>query len=337
MKVIVTGATGFIGRHLVERLLADGEEVIATGRNESVGAELARLGAEFRPADITHEQSLLAAFSPADSVVHCAGRPGDWGAYREFHRDNVWGTEVVARACLKHSIPRCVFLSTPSVYYNGQDRLYVREDEPLPTRQTAFYGRTKLLAEAHLFGLRDRGLSTISFRPRAVYGPYDTTILPRILRMAARRRFPLINGGRALADVTYVENLVDAVIAALGAPEGAWNEVYNISNGSPISIKDWFAQVLEVFERPFRPLDIPEPLAWAVAAITEAASRTPFGPTKPNMTRFSVGYMARSLTMSIEKAGRKLGFQPRFSNQDGFTRSAAAWRDSDQLHDLEGR
>jgi nucleoside-diphosphate-sugar epimerase len=166
--------------------------------------------------------------------------------------------------------------------------------------------------------LTREGFKVIIFRPRAIYGRYDNTIIPRILRLAEKKRMPVFNRGRALIDITYVDNFVDAVSSSLSAGDNAWNEVYNISNGDPITVNDWFAQLLEIFNRPYRPKNIPEPVAYTMAGIMELISYLPFVNREPPLTRYTVGYLGKTMTMNIEKARRKLGYRPRISNQQGF-------------------
>ncbi len=320
MKLIITGATGFIGRNLAESLARDGQDVLATGRALGVGNILGAAGIEFRPADIGRTGSLIDVFEPADYVIHCAGKSGDWGIYDDFHQANVIGTRNVLQGCIRHGIGKLIFISSPSVYFNDQDRLELQEDDLLPVRQLSHYATTKLIAEKEVLAARAKGIEVINLRPKAVFGPHDNTFSPRILRMSQKRRFPLINNGRALVDITFIENFVDAVRLCVKAPENAWNETYNISNGSPITIREWFEKMLAIFGKEFKPMNVPVPAARAVAGIMELAGHFPFGPKKPAMTRYSVGYMARSMTLSIEKARKRLGYGPRLNNAESFTR-----------------
>lgn len=322
MKIIITGATGLVGRNLTESLFEDGFQIVATGRSPTVGAELQKQGIEFKRADILDAERLNAVFSPADCVIHGAAKAGPWGKYRDFYEPNVVGTRNVIDACKRHEIKKIIFISTPNLYYTGKDRYNISENEPLPHKQRTNYAKTKLIAETELTALQQEGYKVIIFRPRAVYGPYDNVFIPRILRLAEGKRMPMINNGRAMTDITYVDNFNDAVRKALTAPDTAWNETYNISNGDPISISDWFSQVLDIFDRPLRPKNIPEPAAKVVAGIKEFVSYLPFLKKEPSMTRFTVGYMATSMTMSIDKAGKKLGYSPRVSNREGFEKYA---------------
>ena len=122
----------------------------------------------------------LSVFSSADTVIHCAAQTADWGRYKDFYETNVIGTRHVIKACRKNNINRIVFVSTPSIYFTGKDRHDVSESDSIPARQFN-YGKTKLIAEKELFALEKQGINTIVLRPRAVYGRYDNTIVPRIL------------------------------------------------------------------------------------------------------------------------------------------------------------
>lgn len=322
MKIVITGATGFIGRNLAENFHKNDLDVVATGRSPGVGNTLQKKGILFKNADILDLDELNQVFEGAGAVIHSAAKTADWGNEQEFFEVNVKGTRNVMQSCKNHQVKKIIFISTPSVYFTGKDRHNITENDPLPAKQLTAYARTKVIAENEISALRDEGFRVMIFRPRAVYGPYDNTIIPRILKMAQKKRFPLIANGEAMTDITYIDNFIDAVRAGLTAPEDAWNEVYNISNGEPIKIRDWFAQVLDVFNRPFNPKNVPEAMARTVAGLMEFLSLLPFGGKKPSMTRFSVGYMAKTMTLSIENAKTKLNYNPGISNKEGFKRTA---------------
>jgi nucleoside-diphosphate-sugar epimerase len=324
MRLIVTGATGFVGRNLTAAMSRDGHDVVGTGRSLEVGAALERDGVEFRPADLEDADRLAQVFEPADCVLHCGGKSGPWGRYRDHFRSNVVGTRNVVAACRAHGIRRLVFVSTPSVYFTRRDRHDVAEDDPLPRRQLSHYSATKLQAERELAAVSGHALHVISLRPRALHGPWDRIFIPRILRMAGGPTFPLVDGGRARVDVTYIDNFVDAVRCCLSAPPEAWNEVYNVANGDPLTVRDWFGGQVEAFGLPFRPRPVPSAAARARAALMEAAARMPWASGPPRMTRASVSYLSWSMTMSIDKARLRLGYAPGIGNTEGF-RLTAEW------------
>lgn len=322
MKIIVTGAIGFVGRNLAEHFHEEGASVVATGRSRGVGEELRRQGIQFEAADILEKDRLVRAFSKADCVIHCAALAGPWGRYRDFFETNVLGTRNVVRACRYHGIEKIIFISTPSIYYNGKHRYDISEDDPLPGKQVSNYAKTKRKSEIELLALEHEGFKTIIFRPRAIMGPHDNTFVPRILRMAGNGKIPLINGGKAMVDITHIGDFSACVGKALAAPDPAWNHIYNISNGDPISVKEWFARILAAFDKPFISKDIPESVAKLVAGCMEVFSYLPFVDKEPPLTRFSVGYMARSMTMRIDKAKERLGYEPKIDNREGFEQLA---------------
>jgi len=318
MKVVITGATGFIGRNLAESFHASGIEVMATGRSIEIGSELEKRGIAFRSSDIRNIPQFDREYSHADCMIHCAARAGDWGRYEDFYETNVVGTRSVIDACMMNGIRRLIFISSPSIYFTGDDRYEISEDELLPESQQTHYATTKVINERELASLGGSDIATIILRPRAVHGPYDRIIVPRILRMAKKRRLPMIDNGKALADITYVKNLVDSVRLCLTAGDDAWNDVYNITNGTPITVRDWFSGMLKAFDLEFKPRNIPMRTGMLIARIMERLSQMPFGPKEPLMTKFSVGYMGKSMTLSIDKARRKLGYSPEVSNEEGF-------------------
>jgi nucleoside-diphosphate-sugar epimerase len=327
MRVVITGATGFLGRNLALGLHADGLEVIASGRSTAVGAQLEAAGIPFQAADLANEDQLRRAFANAECVIHCAARSGPWGAYQQHFEANVEGTRRVIAACHSHGIERLLFISTPGVYFSHRDRLDVRETDPLPSRQLSHYSATKLIAEAELTAAAARGdLEVLTLRPRALHGPFDSIFTPRILRMASSGSVPLIDGGHALVDVTYVENCVDAIRLALAATDDAWNAVYNISNGDPITVRQWYQGVVEASGMQLRAHNVPLPVARARAALAELSARLPWSRRPPLLTRASVDYLAWTMTMSIDAARTRLGYTPRVGNQEGFERTAAWFR-----------
>ena len=121
VRVLITGATGFLGGAVAERL-ARAHEVVATGRNRAVGARLEALGVVFEPADLCDRSRVLSIAEGADAVVHCAALSSPWGPSEAFERANVVATESILDACLEHAVPRLVHISTPSVYMGAGDR-----------------------------------------------------------------------------------------------------------------------------------------------------------------------------------------------------------------------
>lgn len=329
LRVLVTGATGFLGGRLCARLAEDGGgiaervEVTATGRNQEKGAALEALGCRFVAADLADADAVAALCEGQQIVVHSAALSSPWGPYEAFYRANVIGTESVIAGCLAHGVERLVHVSTPSVYYTGQDALDVREDSPLPPPRTPYIA-TKRLAEERVLAAASDGLRAVILRPRGLFGPGDPSIFPRIIAALEAGRLPILGAGDNLADITYIDNVVESLVCAMRAGPEAEGNIYNITNGEPVPLwplVEHLADELDL-ERPTRRL--PVSVALAIAFALELIHRTVLRGREPRMTRYSVGVLARTMTLDISAARRDLGYEPAISMDEGFARYIAS-------------
>ena len=180
------------------------------------------------------------------------------------------------------------------------------------------YARTK--AEAERIVAADAAFESVILRPRALFGPWDATLVPRLLRVLERGGFPLIRGGRALLDLTYVENAVDSIVLALTAPLPKRAVTYNVSNGEPIAVEALLEKISAIFAIAVRPRRLPWPLVDALARVLEAWGTV--SGREPPLTRYSAGVLAFSQTLDIGAISRDLGYAPRIGLDDGMRRYA---------------
>ncbi|WP_025850472.1 NAD-dependent epimerase/dehydratase family protein, partial [Paenibacillus ehimensis] len=252
-NALVTGGTGFLGRRLALRLRDEGWNVTALGRQPAIGEELRRQGIRFMQADLRDRERMNAACAGQQAVFHCGALSASWGPYNDFYESNVVGTENVIAACLRHQVGRLIHVSTPSVYFGGAHRLGVQESDPLPRRQASPYAATKRLAEEAVARAGTKGLEAVIVRPRALFGPGDASILPRLIEANAVQGIPLIGGGKALIDLTYVDNAVDALLLCQAAPAASVaGRVYNITNGEPMPFAEAVRKLLGKLGIPVR-------------------------------------------------------------------------------------
>jgi nucleoside-diphosphate-sugar epimerase len=326
MRILVTGATGFLGGALARRLQARGDEVTALGRNPALLAELEHAGMRPTCADLADAAAIHAACQGQEIVFHCGALSSAWGPAQAFYRANVLGTRNVIAGCEAGAVQRLVHVSTPSIYFRFATRLDVREDALLPTKAANEYARTKLLAEAEIDRAFARGLPVITIRPRAIFGEGDNAILPRLIDRLQRGRLRIIGDGQNITDLTYVENVVDALLLCAEAPSALLGRKYNITNGEPLPLWPLIEKLCRALGYEYPRRHIPYPLALGLAGVLEGICHLLPGEPEPLLTRYMVGVLAKSTTLEISAACRDLGYEPRVSVAEGFERFVHWWK-----------
>jgi len=321
--IVVTGATGFLGGAVARRLAVSGYAVRALGRRRPELAALTTLGIDARAVALDDASAMADACADAHAIVHAGALSSPWGHAADFYRANVLGTQHVLHAARMHAARnvRVVHISSPSVYFRFADQLDVHEDTPFPATTPTPYIATKREAETLVQTAVQDGLSVIGLRPRAIFGPGDTSLLPRLLRAAASGRLRVIGDGRTVADLTYIDNAVDAVLLALQAPHTYAGRFYNITNGDPVQLWDVIAELCTAHGSPLASGNLPRSLAMTLAKVMEFAARTVPGAAEPLLTRYSVAVLSYSQTLSIAAATRDLLYTPRVSMRDGIART----------------
>lgn len=323
---LITGATGFLGGALARRLQAEGWDVVGVGRNELAGGVLANGGIRFVALDLANADAVRTVCAGQDFVFHCAARSSPWGRVRDFERDNVTATENVIAGCVAGGVRRLIHVSTPSIYFEARDRFSLSESSPPADSPVNDYARTKLRAEA-VIDAAPASLETVTLRPRAIFGPGDTTLFPRLLRAAGPEgRFPLVGGGDPLVEVTFVSNVVDSLVAASQSPQAAGRK-YNLTNGEPRPREKLLRLLFESVGRPWNPRRVALWKALLAATAMEGVSRLfTGGRWEPPLTRYSAGVLAFSQTFDLSAVRRDLGYEPQVSVAEGIEEFAKWWR-----------
>jgi nucleoside-diphosphate-sugar epimerase len=320
MRILVTGGTGFLGKRLTLALLAAGHQVRVLGRNEAGCRTLAAEGASIIRADIRDRETVASACAGMEVVYHVAALSAPWGKTSDFHAINAEGTRLIAEACLREKVNRLVYVSSPSVVFDGRDQVNVTESVPYPRRFLSVYSLTKKLGEDHVNAASRRGLPAVIIRPKAIFGPGDTTLLPRLLDRACKGRLPRIGDGSNLVDLTYVDCVVDALLLCLTAP-AALGRTYTITNGEPVNLWELIARLLDRCGIRTRLRPLPYRLAYMLGATMEFGACL-FG-GEPPLTRYLVAILGRTQTYDISAARRDLGYRPGISVHKGIERTLA--------------
>lgn len=316
--VLVTGGTGFLGRHVVAGLLRQGRRVRVLARAEP--AEPLPAGVELARGDLRDAAAVRTACDGVDAVVHAGALSQPWGRAAEFEAVNVHGTAHVLAGCRAAGVRRLVHVSSPSVAFTGRDQREIPDDAPFAPRCLCDYSRTKRAAEELV---ARSGVPTVVLRPKALFGPGDRTLLPRLVALAKARALRVIGDGANEVDLTYVENAVDAILAALDS-ERALGRTFHVTNGEHVRLWDIVRTLLRGLALDAELRHVPFRVAWTLAAALELRARV-FG-GEPRLTRYTVCVLARTQTYDIRGAREALGYVPRVSVAEGVERTLAAWR-----------
>ncbi|OUU23733.1 MAG: hypothetical protein CBC13_04780 [Planctomycetia bacterium TMED53] len=332
MKCLITGAGGFIGGRLAQRLIEMGHEIVTFQRGEY--PHLNDLGGTHYRGSLDHFDQLMAAFSDVDAVFHVAALAAISGPKEDFERTNVIGTQNVIDACRKNGIERLIFTSSPSVVFSGGDQNGIDESEPYPDHFLADYPRTKALAEGAVLSANDEQLKTIALRPHLVWGPGDRHLFPRIIDRARNNKLKLVRRPGMKIDACYIDNAIDAHICALeklDSNPACRGKAYFISNGEPIAPEDLIQQFLECEGLPLIRPTLPPAVARFAGWLIESLYKTPFFNGEPPVTRFVVRQQSTSHWFDLSAAKRDLDWVPKVSTEEGMKHLRSSLRESESV------
>ena len=308
-RALVTGATGGLGLTLTQTLLDDGYVVRATGRNPPAIKRLRDTGAETIAGDL-FELGPDALCRDIDVVFHAAALSSPWGPDADFQRANVDLTRDLLAATRRAGAGSFVFVSSPSVYARWADQTELTEDTPWPERSLNAYSRTKGDAERLVLAADAPGFRTVAIRPRAIIGPDDAVLLPRILRLVKRGRFPLFRDGRALVELTDVRDAAQALVLADVHRETAGGQAINITGGAALPVRDLVRGLGQALGVEVRTVAFPLALGQALSVGADALCRLLPGRPEPVLTPYTLSTLAWSQTFDLSKARGLLGYEP---------------------------
>lgn len=317
-KVLVTGASGMLGRHVATTLRDRGDSVRVLQRR-SAGID----GVEETLGSLTAAEDVRRAVAGVDAVVHVAAKVSISGPESEFREVNVGGTQAVLDAMRGEGVARLVNISSPSVAHLGTSIVGLDATPADPRRARGPYARTKAAAEQLAMAADAAGqLMVTSVRPHIVWGPGDTQLVGRIVDRASRGRLPLLDEGMALIDTTYITNASDAIVAALDRIEDVHGESFVVTNGEPRTVRDVLGGFCDAagVARPHR--QVPGAVGRFAGRVVERIWERRPGHDEPPMTEFLAEQLSTAHWFDQRRTRERLGWSPRVSLDEGFARLA---------------
>jgi nucleoside-diphosphate-sugar epimerase len=318
----VTGGSGFIGGRLISRLRDEGWNVRALARSDSSAEAVSALGAEPVRGDIADVESIAAGATDCSHAFHAAAFVGDWGTRAEFARGNVLGTHNALAGSAAAGVKRFVHVGTEAALLVGQPLVNADESAPLRPDSPSLYPSTKALAEQAVRQANRPGeFETVVVRPRFVWGPGDTTVLPSIVEAVKSGQFRWVGGGRHRTSTTHVDNAVEGLW--LASQRGVAGAAYFVTDGEPQVFREFVTRLLAT--QGVEPPDgeLPLPVARFVAAAGEAAWRRLPLPGSPPLTRMALWVASLECTIDISRARAELGYAPVVSIDEGLAALSA--------------
>jgi len=322
-KVLVTGATGFLGKYLIEELLNNDYEVVAQGRKENVLSDIKeKYNAQILKCSLDEIKNVELK---VDYVIHAAALSTVWGKWEDFYNSNVVGTENVIDFCKKNNVKRLVYVSSPSIYSAKCDRLNIKEKDFDKNNKLNYYIKSKILAEDLINNIEDDELETAIIRPRGLFGIGDTSIIPRLINANRKIGIPLFNDGRNIVDITCVENVALALRLAIESKNAVGN-IYNITNGEPREFKNILEELFKQINEPPKYLKINLNLMYGVSSVIEFIYKLFHIYKEPMITKYNICTLGYSQTLNIEKAKKDLNYIPKMTLSEGIKKYAEDYK-----------
>jgi len=314
VKVLVTGAAGFLGGHLVDMLLERGDEVRAMMRPVEDASRLRTLpGVEIVQGDLTDAQSLKRAVQGVERVYNVAAKTGPWGLEKNYNAVNIWGVADLITSAMDAGVQRIVHTSSITVYGHHLHGI-VTEDHPFSAEDNP-YSRTKIASEKLIADLvKERGAPVVIVRPAWIYGPRDNASFGRFVSLVESGKGFIIGSGNNILPIVYVRDVAQGIISAGDAGNEVIGRAYTLADDRRVTQSDYLNMIADFLEVPHISRHYPYAGLYTAGRTAEllwrALGRRKSAP--PPVTTYGVTLLGGNQEFSIDKARRELGYEPQY-------------------------
>jgi nucleoside-diphosphate-sugar epimerase len=319
MKVLVTGAAGFVGGHLVDLLVERGDEVRAMARQIDDICYLQTLpGVEIIHGDLTDIASLRRAVRGVQRVYHVAAKTGPWGPEAVYQATNVQGVLDLIHVAMNAGVQRIVHTSSITVYGHYPHGI-LTEDYPYHAENNP-YSRSKIISEKLIFKLvKAYGAPVVIVRPGWVYGPRDTASFSRFVKLIESGKGIMIGNGNNIVPLVYVRDVAQGLIKAGDAGDEVIGRAYNIVDDRRVTQAQYLNTIADALQVAHVSRTLPFSAAycagWSAELLWRVLGRRRKAP--PPLMTYGVTLLGRDQQFSIERAHRELGYAPEFDIKCG--------------------
>jgi len=312
MTIFITGASGFIGGAIAKSLSA-AHVIRAMSRSERSDDILRALGAN--PVRCELGKVKPEHFAGCEVVIHCAAFVKQFGTREQFWRTNVDGAAQLLDTAMQAGVSRFIYISTEAVLFDGHHMRDLNESMPYPNQTPFLYPETKAAAEKLVLAANAPGFTTLSLRPRFVWGPGDNTILPVVKRSVNSGLYMWIDGGRAKTVTTHISNLVHGVELTL--TRGRGGQSYFITDEGTTTVREFLTALMKTQGLTMSNASIPGTLARLLGGMIDIVWKMLKLKSEPPLTRFAAAMASSDCTIRIDKARAELGYAPIITREQG--------------------
>lgn len=330
VRALVTGATGQVGSHIVERLAADGWSIRVLVRDPNRAAWLEPLGAELHGGDVLDQEAFSRAASGCDAIFHAAAAITPRGGWETFRSTNIEGTRIAINAAAA-SNARLLQISSVAVY--GSSMRYrdrpTDEDVPLPVlAEREYYARSKRDSEQMVLDAHREGrIWGCAVRPDVIYGRRDRQFVPRVAAMMRFGVMPLINGGHSTLAIVHAGNVADGAVRAVATP-AAGGRAYNLANDFDVTVADFVRLASQGLGRRITTINVPIGVARAIMAAVKGTVSVLRGREMASHANGTLSFMSRNNPFSSERARHELGWDPPVRPESSIPEAFRWYRDN---------